>query len=99
MLVPQHHLALSRVPINACRVQGKSACLNSQTANLELKDNKSSQQLLNGNSLAGTAVPGLPYFSSAQLLSRVRLCDPMDCSTSDFPVLHHLSEFAQTHVH
>ena len=27
------------------------------------------------------------------------LCDPMDCSTSDFPVLHHLPEFAQTHVH
>ena len=27
------------------------------------------------------------------------LCDPMDCSTSGFPVLHHLLEFAQTHVH
>ena len=27
------------------------------------------------------------------------LCDPMDCSTSAFPVLHHLPEFAQTHVH
>ena len=27
------------------------------------------------------------------------LCDPMDCSTPDFPVLHHLLEFAQTHVH
>ena len=27
------------------------------------------------------------------------LCDPMDCSTSGFPVLHHLPEFAQTHVH
>ena len=26
-------------------------------------------------------------------------CDPMDCSMPDFPVLHHLSEFAQTHVH
>ena len=24
---------------------------------------------------------------------------PMDCSTSGFPVLHHLLEFAQTHVH
>ena len=23
----------------------------------------------------------------------------MDCSTPDFPVLHHLPEFAQTHVH
>ena len=26
------------------------------------------------------------------------LCNPMDCSTSDFPVLHCLLEFAQTHV-
>ena len=34
-----------------------------------------------------------------QLLSGVRLCDPMDCSTSGFPVLHYLLEFTQTHVH
>ena len=27
------------------------------------------------------------------------LCDPMDCSTPGFPVLHHLQKFAQTHVH
>ena len=27
------------------------------------------------------------------------LCDPMDCSTADFPVPHHLPEFAQVHVH
>ena len=27
------------------------------------------------------------------------LCDLMDCSTSGFPVLHYLLEFAQTHVH
>ena len=27
------------------------------------------------------------------------LCDPMDCSTPAFPVLHYLWEFAQTHVH
>ena len=27
------------------------------------------------------------------------LCDPMDCSTSGFPVLRHLPELAQTHVH
>ena len=34
-----------------------------------------------------------------QLLSRVRLCDPMDCSTPAFPALHHLSELAQSQVH
>ena len=27
------------------------------------------------------------------------LCNPMGCSTPDFPVLHSLPEFAQTHVH
>ena len=27
------------------------------------------------------------------------LCDPMDCSTPGFPVLHHLPEITQTHVH
>ena len=27
------------------------------------------------------------------------VCDPMDCSTPGFPVLHHLLEFARTHVH
>ena len=27
------------------------------------------------------------------------LCDPMDCSTPGFPVLHQLPELSQTHVH
>ena len=31
--------------------------------------------------------------------SCLTLCDPMDCSTPGFPVLHHLPELAQTHVH
>ena len=34
-----------------------------------------------------------------QSLSRVQLCDPMDCSMPGFPVLHYLLEFAQAHVH
>ena len=34
-----------------------------------------------------------------QSLSHLTLCDPMDCSTPDIPVLHYLPEFAQTHVH
>ena len=37
--------------------------------------------------------------SSAQLLSGVRLCNPMDRSTPDFPVPHQLLRFAQTHEH
>ena len=31
--------------------------------------------------------------------SCLTLCDPMDCSTSGFPVHHQLLEFTQTHVH
>ena len=38
-------------------------------------------------------------FSSIQLLSRVRLCDPMDCSMPGLPVHHQPPEFTQTHVH
>ena len=32
-------------------------------------------------------------------LSRVRLCDSMDCSTPGLPVHHQFPELAQTHVH
>ena len=38
-----------------------------------------------------------PISSVAQLCAA--LCDPMDCSTPGFPVLHYLPEFAHTHVH
>ena len=38
-------------------------------------------------------------FILVQSLSCVRLCNPIDCSTLGFPVLHHLPEFAQTHAH
>ena len=36
---------------------------------------------------------------AVQSLIRVRLCDPMSCSTLGFPVHHRLPELAQTHVH
>ena len=38
-------------------------------------------------------------FSSVQLLSHVRLCDPMNRSIPGLPVHHQLPEFTQTHVH
>ena len=37
------------------------------------------------------------YSQSVQ--SRPTLCNPMDCSTPGFPVLHQLPELAQRHVH
>ena len=39
----------------------------------------------------------LCFCSVAQ--SCLTLCDPMDCSMPGFPVLHHLLELTQTHVH
>ena len=46
----------------------------------------------------------LPFFlksggSGSVAKSCLTLCDPMDCSTPGFPVLHYLPEFVQTHVH
>ena len=38
-------------------------------------------------------------FFVVQLLSHVWLCNPVDCSTLGFPVLHYLPELAQIHVH
>ena len=40
--------------------------------------------------------PSVQYTSVTQ--SCLTLCDPMDCSTSGFPVLYHLPDFTQTHV-
>ena len=34
-----------------------------------------------------------------QWLSHVQLCDPVDYNSPGFPVVHHLLEFVQTHVH
>ena len=52
--------------------------------------------------MKGSACPLIVWsihFSSVQSLSRVRLCDPMCCSTPGLPVHHQLPEFTQTHVH
>ena len=40
----------------------------------------------------------MSHFSSVTQLC-LTLCDPVDCSTPDFPVHHQLPKFAQTHVH
>ena len=42
-----------------------------------------------------------PAFSCCFSVTKscLTLCNPMDCSTPGFPVLHHLPELTQTHVH
>ena len=39
------------------------------------------------------------FVAVVQLLSRVRLCDSMDYSLPGFPVLKHLPELPQAHIH
>ena len=47
--------------------------------------------------------PGVGFFwvhySGSFSMLCLPLCNPMDCSTPGFPVLHYLPKFAQTHVH
>ena len=38
-------------------------------------------------------------YCCSDIKSYLTLCEPMDYSMPVFPVLHHLLEFAQTHVH
>ena len=47
--------------------------------------------------VCSTCLYTIKFSSVAQ--SRMTLCDPMDCSTSGFPVHHQLLELAQTQVH
>ena len=52
-----------------------------------------------GISIFVLIVPFLDFPSVIQSLSRVWLCNLLDCSISGFPVLRHLLESAQTLVH
>ena len=57
------------------------------------------QNILNDfNNSRLLSVLTLCQFSSVAQLC-LTLCDPIDCSTSGFPVHHQLPELAQTHVH
>ena len=47
----------------------------------------------------GSLVCCSPWKESEVAQSYQTLCDPMDCVTPGYLVLHHLLEFAQTHVH
>ena len=52
-----------------------------------------------GSALSGSSTLPNLYSCCSIIKSCPTLCDPMDCSTPGFPVLHHLLEFSQTHVH
>ena len=50
-------------------------------------------------SVVHLAFTNMHYQFSSVAQSCLTLCNPMDCSTPGFPVLHCLPELAQTHVH
>ena len=58
----------------------------------EMDDSRSEAENIQG-------APGALCCSCSVTQSCPSLCDPMDCSTPGLPVLHHLLEFAQTHIH
>ena len=53
---------------------------------------------ISGNQMIFIWIHDSVHFSSVTQLCPT-LCDPMDCSTQDFPVHHQLLEPPQTHVH
>ena len=52
-----------------------------------------------GRGLTSCCTEKIWRWVAIQSLRCVRLCNPMNCSTSGFPVLHYLLEFIQTHDH
>ena len=64
--------------------------LRTVTAAMQLRDGRSSEEKLRQPN-------SVQFISVAQ--SCLTLCNPMDCSTPGFPVLHQLLELAQTQVH
>ena len=51
-----------------------------------------------GCALSGPSTLPHLYSCCSVTKSCPTLCNPMDCSAPGFPILHHLLEFAQTHV-
>ena len=54
-------------------------------------------KLIHSPFLLYISAPSVSQFSSVTQ-SCLTLCNPMDCSTSTFPVLPHLPQLAQTHI-
>ena len=97
--LPNESWKLYHDPVNGCRVFG----------------GKFSERLRDGNVhsffcvIVSNGPPGVgscrgekvrrPRCCCSVAKSCPTLCDPVDCSTPGFPVLHYLLELAQTHVH
>ena len=89
---PLHNMGLnmrSHLPVDLCSCR---CCSAARAVLLESSDPKLWTQ---GN----CGYRGLIINCCSVAQSCLTLCDPVDCSTPGFPVLHYLVEFAQIHVY
>ena len=83
-----------------CGIKNKSNKLTYKTERLTDTENKHDYQRGKSGKRDKLGVWGLWIHSSCSVpQSCPSLSGPMGCSTPGFPVLHHLPELAQTHVH
>ena len=64
-----------------------------------IMEHRESEWLVKEAQLGFEAWPSASSCCCSVTKSCLTLCNPMDCSTPGFPVLHCLQEFAQIHVH
>ena len=88
-----------RLLVQLCACESK--LLKISTALMKLRRKKARKYYLfgaeEGGSLFSSPLLGCCYSSVTP--SCLTLCDPMDCSTPGLPVLQHLPDLAQTHIH
>ena len=64
-----------------------------------MRSQKSQTRLIDSPAAAVCVYGSTSCRSCSGIQLCLTLCDPVDCSTPGFPVLHHLPELAQTHIH
>ena len=85
---------ISLIGLQCVRYHANALCNLSYLFLIVSSPHRYHQELQIRGALTGRKVSN---FSVIQL--RPTLCNSRDCSTAGFPVLHHLLELAQTHVH
>ena len=97
--MPSSHLILCR-PLYSCPQSLPALESSNESTLCSQRDSRESSPTPRFKNINSSTLSLLrTEFSSVQSLSRVRLFDPVNCSTPGLPVQHQLLEFTQTHVH